>query len=107
MKLILIYMSITAKEIQVDENGCKYILFRIDVYLTEYLFAIEIDEKCYTGRDLIFERKRQKALEKKIGCRFIIINTRKEGYDGDYEASRIQTFISKFKNRQFKKLNKR
>ena len=28
-----------------------------------------------------------------------------EGYDADYEASRIETFISKFKDRQFKKLN--
>ena len=30
-----------------------------------------------------------------------------EGYDADYEASRIQTFISKFKDRQIKKLNKK
>ena len=33
------------KKIQADENGCKYILFRIDVYFTEYLLAVEIDEK--------------------------------------------------------------
>ena len=25
---------------EVDENGCKYILFRIDVYFTEYLLAL-------------------------------------------------------------------
>ena len=31
----------------------------------------------------------------------------KEGYDADYEASRIQTFISKFKDKQIKKLNKK
>ena len=31
MKLILIFMSITEKKIQVDENGWKYILLRIDV----------------------------------------------------------------------------
>ena len=43
------------KKIQVDENGCKYILFRIDVYFTEYLLAVEIDEKKYVGRDLTFE----------------------------------------------------
>ena len=53
------------KKIQVDENGCKYILFRIDVYFTEYLLAVEIDEKGHTDRDLIFEEERQKALEKK------------------------------------------
>ena len=31
----------------------------------------------------------------------------KEGYDADYEANKIQTFISKFKDRQLKKLNKK
>ena len=95
------------KKIQVDENGCKYILFRIDVYFTEYLLAVEIDEKGHTDRDVILEEKRQKALEKKSGCKFIRVNTGKEGYDADYEASRIQTFISKFKDRQIKKLNKK
>ena len=53
-------------KIQVDENGCKYILFRIDVYFTDYLLAIKIDEKGHTDRDLIFEEKRQKALEKNL-----------------------------------------
>ena len=86
---------------------CKYILFKIDVYFTEYLLAIKIDEKGHTDRDLIFEEKRQKALEKKLGCKFIRINMSKEGYDADYEASRIHTFISKFKDRQLKKLNKK
>ena len=33
------------EKIQVDKNGCEYILFRIDVYFTEYLLAVEIDEK--------------------------------------------------------------
>ena len=110
MKLILIFMSITKKKkkkIQVDENGCKYILFRIDIYFSECFLAVEIDEKGHTDRDLIFEEKRQEALEKKLGCKFIRINTSKEGYDADYEASRIQTFISKFKGKQLKKLNKK
>ena len=82
-------------------------LFRIDVYFTEYLLALEIDEKGHTYRDLIFEVKRQEALEKKFGCKFIRINTSKEGYDVDYEASRIQIFISKVKDRQLEKLNKK
>ena len=51
--------------------------------------------------------RRQKALEKKLGCKSIRINTSKEGYDANCEASRIQTFISKFKERQLKKLNKK
>ena len=41
-------------------------LFRIDAYFTEYLLAIEIDEKGNTDRDLIFAEKRQEALEKKL-----------------------------------------
>ena len=53
------------EKIQVDKNGREYILFRIDVYFTEYLLAVEIDEKNHASRDLIFEEKRQEALEKK------------------------------------------
>ena len=50
------------KKIQVDKNRCKYILFWIDVYFTEYLLAVEVDEKGHTDRDLIFEKKTQEAL---------------------------------------------
>ena len=79
----------------------------MDVYFTEYLLAIQIDEKGHADRDLIFEEKKQKALVKKFGCKVISINTSKEGDNADYEASRIQTFTSKFKDRQLKKLNKK
>ena len=67
---------------------------------------MEVDEKGHTDRDLIFEKKRQEALEKKLGCKFIRINTSKEGYNADYEASRVQTFISNFKSRELKKIEK-
>ena len=49
-----------------DKNGREYILFRIDIYFTEFLLAVEIDEKKQAGRDLIFEEKRQKALKKNL-----------------------------------------
>ena len=65
------------------------------------------DEKGHTGRGFIFEEKRQEAIEKKLGFKFIRINTSIERYDEDYKASRIKTFISKFKERQLKKLNKK
>ena len=35
MKLFFIFINII-KKVQVDKNGCKYILFRIDVYFSEY-----------------------------------------------------------------------
>ena len=53
------------EKIQVDKNWCKYILFRIDVYFTKFLLAVEIDENGHAERNFIFERKRQEPLEKK------------------------------------------
>ena len=54
------------KKIKVDNNGHKYILFRIIIYFSECSVAVEIDEKVHTDRDLIFEEKRQNALEKNL-----------------------------------------
>ena len=104
MKLILIFINII-KKIQVDKNGCKYILFRIDVYFNKFLLAVETDEKRNTDRDLIFEEKRQEALEKKLGCKIIRINTSnaKNGYDLDYEVGNIEVFIDEFKNKKNKR----
>ena len=97
------------KKIQVDKNRCKYILFGIDVYFNKFLLAVEIDEIGDTDRDLIFEKRRQKALEKKLGCKFIRINTSnaKNGYDLDYEVGNIEAFIHEFKNKKIKELEKK
>ena len=95
-------MSIT--ENKTDENGREYILYRVDVYFTEYSLAVDIVEKCHTNRDLIFEEKRQEALEKRLNCRFIRINTSRENYDASYETSRIQTFISNSYKNEIKEL---
>ena len=54
------------KKIQFDENGWKYILFRIDVYFTGYFVAVEISGKGHTCRDHTFEEKRQEALDKNL-----------------------------------------
>ena len=82
-------------------------LFGIDVYSTEYLVAVETDEKGHKDRNLIFEEKSQKALEKKLGCEFITINTSRAGYDADSEVSGIQTFISKFNEKKKKGTRRR
>ena len=57
--------------------------------------AVEIDVKSHTDRDFIFEEKRQKALETILGCKFIRINTIKDGYDLDYEAGELGNKIEK------------
>ena len=99
----------TMKKIQADKNGCKYILFRIDIYFSECFLAVEIDEKGHTDRDIIFEEKRQKALEKKLDCKFIRINTSnaKNVYDLDYEVGNVQAFIDEFKNKKIKETRKK
>ena len=98
----------TMKKIQAGKNVCKYILFRIDIYFSECFLAVEIDEKGYTDRDIILEEKSLKALEKKLGCKFVRINTSnaENGYDLDYEVGNVQPFIDEFKNKQIKKLEK-
>ena len=57
---------------------------------------------------LFLKKKRQKALEKKFGCKFIRINTSnaKNGDDLDYEVDNIETFIGEFKNKKIKELEK-
>ena len=49
--------------------------------------------------------KRQEALEKELGCKFIRINTSnaKNGYDLDYEVGNIEAFIDEFKNKKNKR----
>ena len=74
-------------------------MFRIDIYFTKYSLAVEIDEKDHTDRDLEFGKKKRKGIRKKLKCEFIRINTSRENYDENYEnyeAGRIQTFISDF-----------
>ena len=85
-------------------------MLRFDICFSECFLAVEIGEKGHNNRDILFEEKRQKALEKKLGCKFIRINTSnaKNGYDLDYEVGNVQAFIEKFKNKIIRKIiNKR
>ena len=104
MRFILIFIKVM-KKIQVHKNGCKYILFRIDLYFNKFLLAVEVDEKVHSVRDSVFEEKRQEALEKRLGSKFIRINisNTKTGYDLDYEIGNVQAFIDEFKDRQLEK----
>ena len=50
---------------------------------------------------LFLKKKRQKALEKKLGC------NAKNGYDLDYTVGKIEAFIDEFKNKKIKELDKK
>ena len=47
-----------------------------------------------------------KVYEIDLDCKFIRINISKENYDADYEIGRIQTFISKLRNKKSRELEK-
>ena len=45
--------------------------FRIDLYFNDYRLAIEINENGHSDRNIDYEIKRQKAIERERGCKFI------------------------------------
>ena len=78
-----------------------------NTYYLELMFILlnilqqqKLMKKVILTETLFLKKKREKALEKKLNRTFIRINTSKENYDADYETSRIQMFISKFKDKE-------
>ena len=82
----------SAEEILLQHNVLGY---RIDAYFPKYKPAIEIDELGQKHRDIDFEIRRQKALEKELNCEFIRINPAREKSDLFVEFSEIQNFVVK------------
>ena len=55
--------------------------YRIDLYFHDYKLAVEVDEKGHRDRIIDQEVRRQKALEKELGCEFIRINPDEENFN--------------------------
>ena len=57
---------------------------------------------------LFLKKKDKKHKKKKLGWKFVRINTSnaKKGYDLDYEVGNVQAFIDEFKNKKIKQLEK-
>ena len=55
--------------------------YKIDLYFHDYKLAIEIDEKGQKDRNINHEIERQKALKKKLNCKFIRINSDEENFN--------------------------
>ena len=96
-------MSITKKKHKLTKIGANaYCLELIFIFLN--IFQPQKLMKMIILTEILFLRKKGKRLQKKkLGFKFIRINTSKEGYDADYEVSRKETFISKFKDGQLNK----
>ena len=68
---------------------------RIDFYLPKPKLAIEVDELGHLDRDEEDETKRQKKLEKYLGCTFIRINPDKKDFDVFDKLGEIRSCIEK------------
>ena len=55
-----------------------------------------------TKVEILFLKKKTRGIRKKFGFKFIRINTSdaERIYDADYEVSKIQIFLSKFKEKK-------
>ena len=58
---------------------------------------------------LFLRKKDKKHQKKRLGCKFIRINSSnaKNGYDLDYEVGSVQAFIDEFKNKKVKETRKK
>ena len=79
----------------------KLMFILINFYQQQKLMEKEILTEIF-----FFEEKRQEALEKKLGYKFIRINTSKakNGHDLDYAVGNIEAFTNEFKNKKIKYL---
>ena len=92
----------------------KYKLIKIvvNIYYLELVFILvnifqqqKLMKKVILTETIHLRKKDKKHQKKKLGCKFIRINTSnaKNGYDLDYEVGNVEAFIDEFKNKKIKK----
>ena len=64
----------TAFEGQMMHTQYSVDQYKIDLCFPKHKLAIECDEFCHLDRDIEYEVKRQKDIERKLGCMFIQYN---------------------------------
>ena len=67
--------------------------YKIDLCFHEYKLAIEIDESGHNDRNIDYKIKRQRAIEKELGCVFIRINPDAEDFNIFQEINKIYRHI--------------
>ena len=80
-----------------------------NIYCLELMFILlnivqqqKLMKKVILIETLFLKKKDKRHQKKKLNCTFIRINTSRENFDADYEASEIQAFISQFKDNEIK-----
>ena len=69
--------------------------YRINLYFQDYKHAIKVDEKGHKDRNIDHEIQRQKALEKKLSCEFIRINSDEKDFNILKAINKIHRHIKK------------
>ena len=97
-------MSITKKKQNLKKMSANtYYLELMSISLNIFQ-PQKLINKTTKVNNLFLKKNLQETLEKKLGFKFIRINTSnaKKGQDTHYEVSKIQTFISKFAEKKKK-----
>ena len=86
---------------KVDQNGCEYIYLELIPF-----YWISFNRRNWWTKPrrqiTYFWEQKTRDIRKKLGCKFIRINTSDAGrsYDTDYEVSKIQIFSVKLKTKK-------
>ena len=84
----------------------------VNIYCLELMFISinfyqqqKLMKKDILTEILFLRKKDKKHQKKKLGCKFIRINTSnaKNSYDLDYEVGNVQAFVDELKNKEIKK----
>ena len=71
-------MFICRKKYETKQNVLSY---RIYLYFHDYKLALKIDENGHNGKNIDYKIKKQKAIEQKLCCKFIRIDSEKEYFN--------------------------
>ena len=107
IKLIFIFMNIMEKKYKLTKMGVNTYYLELRFILRNIFQPQKLMKKVILTEILFLRRKEKKHQKKKLVVNLLELITSKEGYDADYDVSRIETFINNFKNIQLKKSEKK
>ena len=108
--VIPLLTAFSAEKIKLQHKTLINEILRTDMYFSELIFAVGIDEKGHTDRNQNDKNEKQTKIEKYSDCKFFHrINLDTEGFDIFLEISKIKDYIiqSNEKKKRTRKQNKR
>ena len=74
--------------------------YEIDLCFPEHKIAIEVDESIHTDRDKREEIESQEEIQKKLGCKFIRIDSDEKDYDEYPKFGEVNSHIIESNKKQ-------